>query len=66
LPPGLTTILCSKGVEGQIKRIGEIKEWVDPEYVENHRTTVIGGAEMEQVVSKYMPELFKLRESRVE
>ncbi|MGM0366324.1 MAG: 2-isopropylmalate synthase [Actinomycetota bacterium] len=47
-------------------KVKKIKEWVDNEYEENHRTTVIGDAEMEQLVREYMPELFRLRESRVE
>ncbi len=47
-------------------RVKKIKEWVDHEYDENHRITVVSDAEMEQLVKQYMPELFKLRESRVE
>ncbi len=47
-------------------RVRKIKEWVDNEYEENHRITVVSDAEMEQLVKKYIPELFKLRESRVE
>ncbi|MDD3776258.1 MAG: 2-isopropylmalate synthase [Actinomycetota bacterium] len=47
-------------------RLQKIKEWVDNEYDVENRTTVIGDAEMEHMISQYMPELFKLRESRVE
>ncbi|MCG9479456.1 MAG: 2-isopropylmalate synthase [Actinomycetia bacterium] len=53
-------------IDKKDKKLQKIKEWVDKEYDEENRTTVIGDAEMEHIVSKYMPELFKLRESRVE
>ncbi|MGM0368089.1 MAG: 2-isopropylmalate synthase [Actinomycetota bacterium] len=53
-------------IDKKDERIKKIKEWVDNEYESNNRTTVIGDAEMEHLVSKYMPDLFKLRESRVE
>ena len=45
--------------------VEKIKQWVDLEY-ENGRATVIGDAEMEHLVSEYIPELFRIRESRVE
>ncbi|NJD03611.1 MAG: hypothetical protein FIA99_13695 [Ruminiclostridium sp.] len=44
--------------------VEKIKQWVDLEY-ENGRATVIGDAEMEHLVSEYIPELFRIRESRV-
>ncbi len=53
-------------IDKKDERVKKIKEWVDNEYENNNRTTVIGDAEMEQLISKYMPELFRLRESRVE
>ncbi len=53
-------------VDKKDPRVLKIKEWIDNEYDENHRTTVIGDVEMELLVKEYFPELFKLRESRVE
>jgi citrate (Re)-synthase len=53
-------------VDKKDERVLKIKEWIDNEYDENHRTTVIGDVEMEMLVKEYFPELFKLRESRVE
>ncbi len=55
-----------KKIDKKDPRVKKIKEWVDNEYENNHRITVVSDAEMEQLVKKYIPELFKLRESRVE
>jgi isopropylmalate/homocitrate/citramalate synthase len=52
-------------IDKKDKRLLEIKGWIDNEY-ENGRTTVISDAEMEYIVGKYIPQLLKLRESRVE
>ncbi len=53
-------------IDKKDERVLKIKGWIDNEYDENHRTTVIGDVEMEMLVKEHFPELLKLRESRVE
>jgi len=46
-------------------RVAKIKEWVDNEYENNNRVTVIGDAELEMLVREHIPELFHLRENKI-
>ena len=52
-------------IDKKDQRIKDLKEWIDSEY-DKGRITVISDVEMEHLVGKYLPNLLKLRESRVE
>ncbi len=52
-------------IDKRDERIGQMKAWVDNEYA-GGRNTVIGDAELESLVSQYLPELLTMRESRGE
>ena len=54
-----------KKIDKKDDRIKKLKSWIDDEY-ERGRVTVISDVEMEQLVGDFLPDLLKLRESRVE
>lgn len=52
-----------KKVDKKDPRIIKMKEWIDKEYA-NGRNTAIAYSEMEDLIRQFMPELFRLRQSR--
>jgi isopropylmalate/homocitrate/citramalate synthase len=54
-----------KKIDKRNPAVNKMKEWVDGQYAAG-RATSIGDAELEHLVHKFMPELLRLRENRVE
>ena len=56
--------LCDENkIDKKDERLAPIKEWIDNEYA-NGRNTAIGHSELEDLISKHMPELLHIRQSR--